>query len=214
MSFLVLFNCSFDRNACIAGWAYSLYVLLGIASILYTLFYFRRRNARHYRLQAEKFEREKEREIYRAKIDFFTNVAHEIRTPLTLIKGPLENILMKKEIQPEVEEDLNIMNRNTERLLNLTNQLLDFRKTEVKGFRLNFVERNISALIRETVLRFLPLAKQKEIEFSMDIPEGEFMAHVDQESNRCGAATPMPRSTIWRACWPEAKSRASSPAGW
>ena len=166
----------------LSGWAYSLYVLLGIASILYTLFYFRRRNARHYRLQAEKFEREKEREIYRAKIDYFTNVAHEIRTPLTLIKGPLENILMKKEIQPEVEEDLNIMNRNTERLLNLTNQLLDFRKTEVKGFRLNFVERNISALIRETGLRFLPLAKQKEIEFSMDIPEGEFMAHVDQEA--------------------------------
>lgn len=162
--------------------AYSLYILLGIASVLYTIFYFRRRNARHYRLQAEKFEREKEREIYRAKIDFFTNVAHEIRTPLTLIKGPLENILMKKEMQPEVEEDLNIMNRNTERLLNLTNQLLDFRKTEVKGFRLNFVERNIPALVRETWQRFLPLAKQRQINFTLDMPDGELTAHVDQEA--------------------------------
>ena len=46
----------------------------------------------------EKFEQEKEREVYHAKIDFFTNVAHEIRTPLTLIKGPLENIILKKQI--------------------------------------------------------------------------------------------------------------------
>lgn len=46
----------------------------------------------------EMLEQEKEREVYHAKIDFFTNVAHEIRTPLTLIKGPLENIILKKEV--------------------------------------------------------------------------------------------------------------------
>ncbi len=84
----------------------------------------------------EKFEQEKEREIYYAKIDFFTNVAHEIRTPLTLINGPLENILLKKTVDPEIREDLNIMKQNTERLLSLTNQLLDFRKNRESGIPL------------------------------------------------------------------------------
>ena len=82
----------------------------------------------------EKFEQEKEREIYNAKFDFFTNVAHEIRTPLTLIKGPLENIILKKDVDAETREDLNIMEQNTERLQNQTNQLLDNRKTESQGF--------------------------------------------------------------------------------
>ena len=70
------------------------------------------------------------------KIDFFTNIAHEIRTPLTLIKGPLENILHKENIDRNtIRENLDVMERNTLRLLDLTNQLLDFRKTETKGFR-------------------------------------------------------------------------------
>lgn len=162
--------------------AYVLYFLSGIVLIFYAVYYFRRRNARRYRLQMEGFEREKEREVYRAKIDFFTNVAHEIRTPLSLIKGPLENILAKGEIQPEVEEDLHMMNRNTERLLNLTNQLLDFRKTEEKGFRLNFVEHDLSALLRETYKRFLPSARQRQLTVSLQLSEEEFRVPIDREA--------------------------------
>ena len=113
----------------------------------------------------EKFEQEKEREVYHAKIDFFTNVAHEIRTPLTLIKGPLENIILKKQVDAETREDLNVMKQNTERLLNLTNQLLDFRKTESQGFRLNFTECNVTEILKETYKRFTSLAKQKGLNF-------------------------------------------------
>ena len=130
----------------------------------------------------EKFEQEKEREIYHAKIDFFTNVAHEIRTPLTLIKGPLENIILKKKVDAETREDLNIMKQNTERLLNLTNQLLDFRKTESQGFRLNFAKCNITEVLKETHLRFTSLAKQKGLEFTLQLPETDFYAHVNQEA--------------------------------
>lgn len=54
------------------------------------------------------------------------------------------------------------MKQNTERLLNLTNQLLDFRKTETRGFRLNFTECDVVAVLRETYLRFTSLAKQKD----------------------------------------------------
>lgn len=86
------------------------------------------------RRQLEILEAEKEKEIYHAKIDFFTNIAHEIRTPLTLIKGPLENILHKENIDRNtIRENLDVMERNTLRLLDLTNQLLDFRKQKPRG---------------------------------------------------------------------------------
>ena len=157
-------------------------VLLIIGCSLYAVWYFKQRSNYKHRRQMEKFEQEKEREIYHAKIDFFTNVAHEIRTPLTLIKGPLENIILKKKVDAETREDLNIMKQNTERLLNLTNQLLDFRKTESQGFRLNFAKCNITEVLKETHLRFTSLAKQKGLEFTLQLPETDFYAHVNQEA--------------------------------
>ena len=163
-------------------WAYCVYIILFIASSAYTVWYFRQRSAKKHSRQIEKFEQEKEREIYHAKIDFFTNVAHEIRTPLTLIKGPLENIILKKEVDQETREDLNIMKQNTERLLSLTNQLLDFRKTESQGFRLNFTECNITDILKETYVRFSSLAKQKGLDFNLQVPENDFYAHVNQEA--------------------------------
>lgn len=163
-------------------WAYFVYALLIIGCSLYVIIYFKRRSNNKHRRQMEKFEQEKEREVYHAKIDFFTNVAHEIRTPLTLIKGPLENIILKKQVDAETREDLNVMKQNTERLLNLTNQLLDFRKTESQGFRLNFAKCNITEVLKETHVRFTSLAKQKGLEFTLQVPEKDFYAHVNQEA--------------------------------
>lgn len=163
-------------------WAYFVYALLIVGCSVYTFLYFKRRSNRKHRRQMEKFEQEKEREVYHAKIDFFTNVAHEIRTPLTLIKGPLENIILKKEVDQETREDLDIMKQNTERLLNLTNQLLDFRKTESQEFRLNFVECNITEVLKETHRRFTSLAKQKGLEFLLNVPAQDFYAHINREA--------------------------------
>ena len=163
-------------------WAYCVYALLIIGCSLYTVMYFKRRSNRKHRRQMEKFEQEKEREVYHAKIDFFTNVAHEIRTPLTLIKGPLENIILKKQVDAETREDLNVMKQNTERLLNLTNQLLDFRKTESQGFRLNFAKCNVTEVLKETHVGFTSLSKQKGLEFTLQVPEEDFYAHVNREA--------------------------------
>ena len=163
-------------------WAYCIYALLIIGGSVYTVMYFKQRTSRKHRRQMEKFEQEKEREVYHAKIDFFTNVAHEIRTPLTLIKGPLENIILKKQVDAETREDLNVMKQNTERLLNLTNQLLDFRKTESQGFRLNFAKCNITEVLKETHMRFTSLAKQKGLKLTLEVPEKDFYAHVNQEA--------------------------------
>lgn len=162
--------------------AYCFYLLLFIVCFVYIFWYLKQRSSRQHRRQLEKFEQEKEREIYNAKIDFFTNVAHEIRTPLTLIKGPLENIILKKHLDPETYEDLNIMQHNTERLLTLTNQLLDFRKVESQGYSLNFTKCDISNILRETYMRFTSLSRQKGLDFTLELPNENFYAHVNHEA--------------------------------
>nr|WP_242506918.1 two-component regulator propeller domain-containing protein [Parabacteroides goldsteinii] len=164
----------------LSTWAYLLYLLLFFFSVAGIIWYFRKRNRQKHQQAMEKFEREKERELYTAKIDFFTNVAHEIRTPLTLIKSPLENVLFSPNVSGEIRDDLEIMDLNTNRLLDLVNQLLDFRKTETQGFKLNFVDCNVSDILQQTYTRFTPLARQKGLEFTIDSPD-KLYASVDRE---------------------------------
>ena len=161
-------------------WAYAFYAVLLACSLAAAAVYQRRRLQRRSRLALEKLEREKEREIYTAKIDFFTNVAHEIRTPLTLIKSPLENVLASEAVPQGIRDDLEIMDLNTNRLLDLVNQLLDFRKTETRGFRLNFVECDVAELVQATCRRFRPLARQRGIDLALDVP-AKLHASVDRE---------------------------------
>lgn len=164
----------------LSPWAYMVYVALVLISIACTIYYFRRKTLRRHQRAMEQFEREKERELYAAKIDFFTNVAHEIRTPLTLIKSPLENVLTSAQVSEEIRDDLKIMDQNTNRLLDLVNQLLDFRKTETKGFQLNFVECDVTSLLRKTYTRFTPFARQRGLDFTLDVPD-DIYASVDKE---------------------------------
>lgn len=163
-------------------WAYMVYLLLIMGALWATVVNLRKRSADKHRRAMEKFEQDKERELYISKIDFFTNVAHEIRTPLTLIKSPLESVLTDKELSANVRMELEIMDQNAERLLNLTNQLLDFRKTENKGFKLNRIECDLREVVRSVYKRFTTLARQKGIEFTLDMPEGALCASVDKEA--------------------------------
>ena len=71
--------------------------------------------------------------------------------PLTLIKSPLENVLASQSVSDDIRDDLETMELNTNRLLDLVNQLLDFRKTETQGFQLNFVECDVSELLQKDV---------------------------------------------------------------
>lgn len=162
--------------------AYFIYVLLLIGLISAVIIYLIKKNERKQRRYIQEFEREKERELYDSKISFFTNVVHEIRTPLTLIKGPLENILNKRKIGPDIAEDLNIMKQNTGRLLDLTSQLLDFQKTEKERFSFNFVKYNISDLLDEVFLHFTSLARQQDRVFELEIGNKDFYAFVDKEA--------------------------------
>lgn len=162
-------------------WAYLLYALVITAIVLFLIRSYHRRTEEKNRRKLEILEHEKEKEIYQAKIEFFTNVAHEVRTPLTLIKGPMEKVMKQIDSVPAVSNNLQIMKRNIDRLLDLTTQLLDFRKTETKGFSLNFVKANIADLITDAYIRFKPAAEQKRLSFTLESPT-LFNAYVDTEA--------------------------------
>jgi ligand-binding sensor domain-containing protein/signal transduction histidine kinase/DNA-binding response OmpR family regulator len=132
--------------------------------------------------QLEIYNREKEREIYTAKIDFFTNIAHEIRTPLALIKSPLDNIMQNNVLPDAIQEDLEIISKNTTRLQDLTNQLLDFRKIEKQKFQLTFETQNVTRILEETILRFKPLIKLNNLTLKTEFSSNAIFAYIDKEA--------------------------------
>lgn len=163
-------------------WAKLFYLLCACAMAYFTVRRLHRRNRRKRKQAMDKLEQEKEMELYESKINFFTHVAHEIRTPLTLIKGPLEHIIKQERVKDaQTKEDLHIMSRNTERLNELINQLLDFRKAERDGLKLNFEHCDIPQLVDKTYRRFLPLIREKNIDATLSVCDAGLMAYVDQE---------------------------------
>jgi len=163
-------------------WAFFIYVLVALLLVTYIVHNYHKRVEEKNRRKFELLEIAKDKEIFQAKIDFFTNVAHEIKTPLTLIKGPLEKVMKKSEAIPEIQNNLAIMERNTNRLVDLTNQLLDFRQTEIKNFSLSFVRANITELLEDTYLNFKAVAEQKNIFFKLDLPKEPLHASIDLDA--------------------------------
>ncbi|MCC8154407.1 MAG: response regulator [Tannerellaceae bacterium] len=162
--------------------AYLFYFILIISLILFIVYNLRKRGLAKIKRKQEIFENEKEKELYDTKIAFFTTIAHEIRTPLSLIKGPLEYIMKESVSEKEQKENLEIINKNTNRLQDLTNQFLDFRKTEKEGFKLNFIQTDINQLITGIYERFTLTASQKKIDFTLDLPEQLIFADIDREA--------------------------------
>jgi ligand-binding sensor domain-containing protein/signal transduction histidine kinase/DNA-binding response OmpR family regulator len=163
-------------------WAYILYALIAVAIALIIARYYHLAIFEKNKRQIESIEMKTEREIYNAKIEFFTNVAHEIRTPLTLIKMPLDKLLGQPVHSPEVNDSLNMIKKNTNRLIDLTNQLLDFRKAEANKFSLNFSKTDINELLNDLYSVFKPTAEIKGLAFRLELPRITLFAFVDPEA--------------------------------
>jgi signal transduction histidine kinase len=101
---------------------------------------------------------------------------------LTLIKGPVDNLLEKKYQFPDSQEDLACLDRNTSRLMNLVSQILDFRQTEIKRFSLDLQRASVSEILRDTFLSFNILAKKRRLEYELFLPGNEVFARVDVEA--------------------------------
>ena len=125
----------------------------------------------------------KEHEMHEAKIKFFTTIAHEIRTPVSLIIGPLEKIMhAHMELPSVVRDDLNIIDRNSQRLLFLVNQLLDFRKVEQEGLKMKFARQNIKQMLKAVCERFEPSITHNGSRMEVEYPSDDFTAVIDNES--------------------------------
>ena len=154
-------------------WAYMAYFLT-ITSIFAGIFmYENRRRQLKSDLLLEKVESNKAKELEQMKSDFFSNVSHEFRTPLTLISGPLETIIDTTN-ESETKKNAQIIKRSATGLHHLINQLLDISKLEAGKMELVLSEKDIVADLKLYAERFVPLADKKGITFNLP-PEGQVL---------------------------------------
>lgn len=156
------------------------YIVLVLAlGGLMIVFIERRRNEKA-REKIREIEVRQEQEANAAKINFFTCVAHEIKTPVTLIKAPLE-VVLKRPHSEEVQHNLDIIDKNTRRLLNLVNQLLDFKKINKVGYEIRMQPTDPVHLIRNVANRFSGTVSER-IEVKTDFPSTPVSCMLDAEA--------------------------------
>ena len=158
------------------------FILVCIALTFFIRFLLKRTEKKH-TAEINQLNVSKEKEVHEAKIKFFTMIAHEIRTPVSLIIGPLEKIMKSSIPMPAVlRDDLNIIDRNSQRLLFLVNQLLDFRKVEQEGITMKYASQNIRQLLQAVCERFKPFITQHGAHLEVEYPDADFTAMVDSEA--------------------------------
>ena len=160
-------------------WAYSFYILFLIGVFYAWRRYDLKRQKLKQQLELEHVQTEKLEELDRMKSQFFANISHEFRTPLTLILGPLEKL--RTQISVGAKKDLDMMQRNARRLQNLINQLLSLSKLESGKMKLQAQEVNIVSLVNRYVQSFESLAKQKNIKFKFSSSEENIQLFVDKD---------------------------------
>lgn len=145
--------------------AYGLYLLAALAILFFARRFTIQQAKMRFALEQERKEASRMQELNMMKIRFFTNVSHEFRTPLSLILTPLERMIGTA-ATPAQRSQYQLIHRNARRLLNLVNQLLDFRKMEVHEIKLHATEGDIIKFIEETASSFTDIAEKKHIRFS------------------------------------------------
>ncbi len=155
----------------LSRWAIAIYVTLALSFMAATAIIAEKARKRDKARKISKIISSKEKELYNAKINYFTNITHEIRTPLTLIKLPLDKLIARGGYSPESEKDLRTIQTNTDRLLSLTNQLLDMRKMEQNAIGLSCMKEDICKIVRKAAGYFEQMIQDHRINLTTDIPE-------------------------------------------
>lgn len=154
-------------------WAKLLYLLAFIALIIFGVRWKIEQNRK-------RMENEKYKELEEMKYRFFTNISHEFRTLLTLIITPVGSML-RRTTDTETRTQLNEVSKNAGDLLQLVNQLLDFRKMEMNGERLNLASGNLDEFIQYTTMKFSPLSEQKNISLKFEDKTGGLFMYFDRD---------------------------------
>lgn len=158
-------------------WAYLGYlVLIGVLSFG-LIRYIRLRH----KLQLQQLAKQKQEELHELKLKFFTNITHEFRTPLTLILGPLKELIRKEQHSEHVAKKLHSIESNTQRLLNLVNQVLTFRKLATDHEPMKVVQGNLAGFLKEIFLSFQETAELRSISYNFRAEQEALIAWYDAD---------------------------------
>ena len=149
-------------------WAYLIYVIIGLLIIYISFSTARKRLLLRNELRIREMEKTKSEELNHAKLQFFTNITHELLTPLTIISATVDELKM---IAPNHRDLYSIMGSNINRLIRLLQQILEFRKAESGNLKLRVSPGDIATFVRNEAESFRPLIKRNKIHFSVLCPD-------------------------------------------
>ncbi len=162
------------------GWAYLLYGVVVVGALGLSRRITLAQQTLKNTLALEKFRAEKEKEMTEVKLRFFTNVSHELRTPLTLILGPMEELATHTGPLPGLRDKVTLMHTQTRKLLDLVNQLMDFRKVESGQMALRASRGDVVRFLTEIFLIFKLKAEEAGLDYAMDAPAEAVFLYFDR----------------------------------
>lgn len=162
-------------------WAKLCYVLLIMGILGYFFRSYQKQLLLRNSLVQEKWESKQRQQVNEERLRFFTNITHELRTPLTLILGPLEDLMEDKEIAERVHHKIGCIHASAERLLNLINDILEFRKTQTQNRKLTVAKANLGAFVREIGVQFKDLNQNSRLNIRLNIKTGVPELYFDSE---------------------------------
>jgi signal transduction histidine kinase/ligand-binding sensor domain-containing protein/DNA-binding response OmpR family regulator len=160
--------------------AYAGYVFIVLLVIGAFIYFWNNKQQLKHQIELDKIEIKKEHEINEFKLVFFTDIAHEFKTPLSLIIGPLDDLMHNKHTNESIKFCYQVLSRNTQRMMHLVNQLLDFRKINANINILNITSSDISTFVQETTKAFLWQAENENIQFNVIVPK-TFVCYFDSD---------------------------------
>lgn len=155
-------------------WAYTIYTLLALMALYGSL----RLVMYMIKMRNEVYINDRLAEL---KIRFFTNVSHELRTPLSLIKGPIEELKNNEKLSPEGKEYMNLIDRNARKMLQLVNQILDFRKIQNGKMKMHVSYVDLNDMIEQLMQEFRMHAEERDIAFMFEKAGEHVTAWCDAE---------------------------------
>ncbi len=165
----------------LSAWAYTIYAIIIIVLGFLINQFLVNRTKLEAKLAMAKLSEQKEHELTEAKLQFFTNVSHELRTPLTLITSPVSEILSDHKLAAELREKLTYIERNASKLLDLINQLIDFRKADQNELKLRVATGNFAPFFEEIFLSFKGYAETRGVHYDFQSETPDLQLTYDRD---------------------------------
>ncbi len=170
-----------DPPVWLTWWAKLFYILSGVSVLYFILHAYKKKLDMESLYELEKKNHEQEQELNNERLRFYTNITHELRTLLTLILGPLEDMQKSNSLSGKDSQKISVIHQSAIRLLNLINQILEFRKTETQNKKLCVSRDNLAALVHEIGLKYKELNRKPEIDFCLEIEQEDMSLFFDKE---------------------------------